>query len=479
MKATKATHQGATYIRLDFTYDESIVERIRQITGARWSSVLKVWLLPYQKEAFARLKELFPDIEYPNKERSNSNPSPVPTNPTLPSSLPAKNNQKQGEVSIEVCGRNIFVKMKKIPADVDFIRSLKYSRWDKNAFLWVVSNYPGNLERIKEHFKSRIAGITFQKDNSQINQKKDQLKAKKDEVGENIPYNLTEIKKNISIPVANNIDWLRNWMVQKRYSPNSIKSYIHQLEIFFGFYGKKKPEEINNEDIINFNNNFVIKYKLSATFQNQTINALKHFYRNLYQSAFNIEELERPLRSKPLPKVISKPDMEKIFKCIANQKHKMAMMMIYACGLRRGELVKLELQHIDSKRQMISIINAKGKKDRMIPISDSLMPRIKEYYFAYRPQKFLIEGHTPGISISVTSLQKVFENALERSKIKKPYTLHCLRHSIATHLLENGTDLRFIQELLGHKSSRTTEIYTHVSNQSLKKIKNPFDDLKI
>ena len=128
---------------------------------------------------------------------------------------------------------------------------------------------------------------------------------------------------------------------------------------------------------------------------------------------------------------------------------------------------------------MISVIDSKGNKDRLIPISPRLFEKMKTYYLAHKPQTYFIEGQFTGKSYSAGSLQKVFEKALLKSKIKKPFTIHCLRHSFATHLLENGTDLRYIQELLGHKSSKTTEIYTHVSNQSLKNIKNPFDDMEI
>jgi integrase/recombinase XerD len=128
---------------------------------------------------------------------------------------------------------------------------------------------------------------------------------------------------------------------------------------------------------------------------------------------------------------------------------------------------------------MISIINAKGKKDRSLPISKRWLEKVKPYYRTYRPGVYLIEGQYSRKCISAGSLQKVFERALKDSKIRKPYTIHCLRHSFATHLLENGTDLRYIQELLGHKSSKTTEIYTHVSNKSLQNIKNPFDDMEL
>ncbi|MFT3737995.1 MAG: tyrosine-type recombinase/integrase [Breznakibacter sp.] len=267
------------------------------------------------------------------------------------------------------------------------------------------------------------------------------------------------------------------WMEQKRFAENTIKTYIHQLEIFFGYYSDKTPAEIKVSDIVAFNHDFIVGNRLSSTFQNQTLSALKKFYVIQFQRDLDTEGIERPGRSRSLPKVMDKKDLQKFFESIKNPKHRMAFETIYAHGLRRSELLNLKLQHIDRMRGLISVINSKGKKDRVIPISKRWLENAKSYYQSYRPQVFFIEGQYPGKSLTASSLQKVFDQVLTQSKIGKPFTIHCLRHSYATHLLENGTDLRYIQELLGHKSSKTTEIYTHVSNESLQNIKNPFDDL--
>ena len=151
--------------------------------------------------------------------------------------------------------------------------------------------------------------------------------------------------------------------------------------------------------------------------------------------------------------------------------------LIYACGLRRSELLNLKPSDVDSKRHLLLIRLAKGKKDRVAPISDKMIEMLRRYYKVYRPKVWLFEGQKTGGQYSETSLQKVLHHALITVDTKKPVTLHWLRHSYATHLLESGTDIRYIQELLGHKSSKTTEIYTHVTEKSLQKIKSPFDDL--
>ena len=153
--------------------------------------------------------------------------------------------------------------------------------------------------------------------------------------------------------------------------------------------------------------------------------------------------------------------------------------LIYSCGLRRSELLNLKITDIDSKRNLIIIRGAKGNKDRIAPLSEKIILLLREYYKLYKPVDWLFEGQNKGEEYSEKSLANVLKQALGRTKIKKPVSLHWLRHSYATHLLENGTDLRYIQEILGHKSSKTTEIYTHVSTKSLQKIKSPFDDLDL
>jgi integrase/recombinase XerD len=151
--------------------------------------------------------------------------------------------------------------------------------------------------------------------------------------------------------------------------------------------------------------------------------------------------------------------------------------MIYSCGLRRSELLHLRFSDIDSKRNIVLLKNAKGKKDRIAPLSPKILDMLREYYIGYKPQTWLFEGQIKGEQYSEKSLQSVLKQALQKTGISKPVTLHWLRHSYATHLLESGTDLRYIQELLGHSSSKTTEIYTHVSMKSIQQIKSPFDDL--
>ncbi len=221
----------------------------------------------------------------------------------------------------------------------------------------------------------------------------------------------------------------------------------------------------------------IVKKGLSFSSQNQLVNGLKLYFGQVEKTAIQIDKLERPRKQHTLPNVLSKEEIKEILEAPTNLKHRAMLSLIYACGLRRSELLNLKISDVDSKRHMLIIRNSKGYKDRQVPISDKTIEMLREYYKAYKPKIWLFEGQTTGEKYSAESLQNVLKQALAKAGIKKPATLHWLRHSYATHLLEAGTDLRYIQELLGHKSSKTTEIYTHVSQKSLQKIKSPFDDL--
>jgi len=267
------------------------------------------------------------------------------------------------------------------------------------------------------------------------------------------------------------------WLLAKRYSNNTIKTYKEALKSFFTYHHAKKVEDLTEADLITYNNDYILKNKLSSSYQNQIVNAVKLFYSTIEHKQIRPELIHRPKREKSLPNVLSKEEVKMILEAHTNIKHRTMLSLLYSAGLRSGELLALRPQHIDSNRGVIVIKQAKGKKDRIAPLSEKLLSLLREYYKEYRPQKHLFEGQNPGQPYDSRSLQLVLKQSLAKTTIKKPVTLHWLRHSFATHLLEAGTDLRYIQELLGHSSSKTTEIYTHVSTQSIQKIVSPFDTL--
>ncbi len=286
---------------------------------------------------------------------------------------------------------------------------------------------------------------------------------------EDLPMLLPKLEEDIQ----GFVDWMRN----RRYSESTIKNYSSGLRLFFRFTGNKNPEEVTQEDLESFHKNYIISRKYSASFQSLVINAVKLYYSIRLRRKLEPAAIGRPKQPRQLPHVLSKEDVKAILHAHSNIKHRAMLSLIYACGLRRSELLNLRPEDIDGQRGMLRVNQGKGRKDRVVPIGGRMLDLIAEYLGYEKPKSYLFEGQILGEKYHERSLQQVLKQALVKAGIKKPVTLHWLRHSYATHLLEGGTDLRYIQELLGHKSSKTTELYTHVSQKSLEKIKSPFDDL--
>ncbi|MFN4235614.1 MAG: site-specific tyrosine recombinase/integron integrase [Bacteroidia bacterium] len=349
---------------------------------------------------------------------------------------------------------------------IALVKTFEDAQWSQSQKCWHIAN---NRKNLKELF-SVFRGKAYINANTIFLPKPLENTTKK-------PFERTEIKRELTAEHLKKIAQFKDWLNSRRYSANTIKTYTEALRTFLKFNNHKAIREIKNEDLIRFNNEYILRNKLSISFQNQIVNAIKLFFRKIENCEMEVDLIHRPKREKKLPNVLSKEEVKQILEAPTNIKHKAMLSLIYACGLRRNELLNLKITDIDSKRKLILIKQSKGKKDRIVPISDKIIELLRMYYKKFRPKLWLFEGQKECEQYSETSLQKVLQNAVEKAKINKPVTLHWLRHSYATHLLESGTDIRYIQELLGHKSSRTTEIYTHVSVKSLQKIQSPFDNL--
>ncbi len=354
---------------------------------------------------------------------------------------------------------------------INRVKTIPGARWSQSRKYWYIPKEQFNLAKVFEVLKP-VAYLDYT-----------ELKQNPESVN-NMQANLP--KKNTGSPIVafqfspeavSKVEEFHKWMSHKRYSQATIKTYLGALKSFLLFTATKPLSEITNQDMVDYVNEVIIRKQLSFAYQNQTVNAVKLFFREVMHAKIETEKIDRPRREYKLPNVLSKVEVKAILSAPGNVKHEAMLSLIYACGLRRSELLNLKPADIDSKRHLLIIKNAKGRKDRVSPIPEKLIEQLREYYKKFRPQTWLFEGQKKGEQYTATSLQQVLKDSLKKCGIKKPVTLHWLRHSYATHLLESGTDLRYIQELLGHKSSKTTEIYTHVTDKSLQKIKSPFDDL--
>jgi integrase/recombinase XerD len=264
---------------------------------------------------------------------------------------------------------------------------------------------------------------------------------------------------------------------QKRYSGQTIRTYTGYFRDFLTYFQGRKLDDITVEDINQYILGLIRDRDISLSQQNQRINAIKFYYEKVLGREREFYHIERPKKERKLPTVLSREEVKLLLDNTDNLKHKCILMTIYSGGLRRSELIELRVEDIDSGRKLIKIRGAKGKKDRYTILSSTLVDLLREYYREYRPKKWLFEGHDGG-QYSATSIEKIFHAAIRRAGIKKSVTPHSLRHSFATHLLEQGINLRYIQEILGHESPKTTQIYTHVATHELGNIKNPLDDFE-
>lgn len=349
---------------------------------------------------------------------------------------------------------------------INKVKSIKGAVWSQSRGFWYI---PSEVFKLSEVFD--ILSSAAYLDYSALRMGKPKVEQKT--LNQNPPFaNLASLSRTNEMEV----DEFRKWLIQKRYAENTIKIYIHCLTIFLRYYATKEIPEINIKDIENFNFGFIIKNKYAPKTQNQYISAIKTFYIKMKGINYEIANLERPIEGQKLPKVIPLETVKRLLGGIANIKHKTALTTIYSLGLRRSELLNLKLTDIIFERDAVEIRNAKGKKDRILPLPKKLKQLITTYYQQVKPDVWLIEGQKSGTCYSASSLENIFKNNMARVLKNSSFTLHSLRHSYATHLMDMGVDLRIIQELLGHKSSRTTEIYTHVSMRNLQNVKNPLDE---
>lgn len=264
-----------------------------------------------------------------------------------------------------------------------------------------------------------------------------------------------------------------NFLRGKRYSESTVRTYYNFVLKFLSFQ-TKPVAEITNRDVELFVEEVIAGRGYSISSHRQCISALKLFAELHPQAIFDAEKFETPKKSMYLPSVLSREEVIDLLRSTRNLKHRAVLALIYSSGLRIGELLKLQLKDIDIDRRQILIRQAKGRKDRYAILAESYLPLLYNYMATYKPSKLFVEGKD-GKAYSSSSVRSFLKYSCNRAGIYKPVSPHTLRHSFATHMLENGIDIRYIQELLGHSRPETTMIYTHVTEKSLKKIKSPLD----
>jgi integrase/recombinase XerD len=499
-------HRDRWRLVFAIVWDESLVSIIKTINGNRYSKTLGYWYADDNEETLKQILQAFRDIadidisslthkpeieesEIPEEDVFLDHSSPaadsasyqpenkdneaemIPTHATHETikkivdrsrydPVEFRINEKDGRLAIRFTGHYE-------QEWIDEIRDYRKFYFDKsrNEFLLPWSVMTG--DSLSDYFSSRGVEVKIIKTEAS-----GVLKSARRELGDDIR------EKQLGDKAYAGLELMRKHLDGVRYSVRTNEAYISLLGFFFRYFNEKDPLDITGKEVSDFVHDFIITNGYSSSYQNQMISAIKTFYKIAGRSRFDPQIFERPRRSRALPRVFSKAEVSRILNSTRNNKHKLLLWMIYSCGLRRSEVTNIRLTDLDRERNILHIREGKGRVDRIVPVSSKVWDKLDEYFSGYRPGEYLFEGQAGG-RYSSESVYRVFKTALQKAGIKKDVGVHSLRHSYATHLHESGLDIRYIQELLGHKSTRTTEIYTHVSRRNLVAVRSPIEDLDV
>ncbi len=529
-------HRGGNQLfirtKIDFTFKNDL----KKLDSIKWSSTFKSWYLPYSEQNIAIVKQ-FIDLNQLTASWNTLSIGLDENENKLSNLQPSQIIEKN--IRIVLKNKSIYIAMPKNQTDIDFLHTFNYCRWHNKERNWVIPNYRDNLTKLKSFFDSRIASFVEEKETeikNNANQNSNTFKIIKTPKGRLkllFKYNQTLVEKIKKMPYSTWDAENRWWSIpfheklidelktllhelnipyiyeeesfikdgkaklspievinykkcpedytdklkELRYSPQTLKTYSSLFEEFINYHATKDYKQADTKDITAFLRYLVTERKVSTSYQNQSINAIKFYYEKVMGGPRRVYMIDRPREEKKLPIVLSTEEMAILLKNVKNLKHKAILMTLYAGGLRIGELVRLKINDIDSKRMQIRVEQSKGKKDRYTLLSQKNLAILRAYFKEFKPQDYLFEGQTGG-AYSARSIQEIVKDATLNAGIRKKVTAHTLRHSFATHLLEQGTDLRYIQSLLGHENSKTTEIYTHITTKGFDQIKSPLDMLE-
>lgn len=434
-------------------YSKELSNLLKQQKGCFYNKEVKVWLMYFSRKNLETLQNLFNYWDTQSLEQLKQ----------LADNVKPRALLENGSDTMEM----VHIKIFPIKAEViDFIKKIPRRRYNKIDKSWEIPNDTDIKARLVEFLKE--VGYEI-RDNTTVK-----------------PTKITKITytqrqrwliKNEPVAFAPLLYKYTDHLIQRRYSWHTIRNYTHCLSVFLKAHynenNKYEPKII--EDFCQK----LAKQNVGENTLHMYINALKYFCEHILgMPPFEIQWV-RPKRAHALPAVLSIGEVKRLFQQLDNIKHRCILYLAYGCGLRVSEIINLKIPDIDSERMQIHIKAAKGKKDRMVTLPESALYLLREYYRQYKPKTYLFESTIAGHPYSTNSIQTIFRRAKAKARINKKASMHTLRHSFATHLLESGTDIRLIQALLGHSNVRTTMIYTHVTNKTLAKVRSPLDNLGI
>lgn len=440
-------------ILLKMPKNETDISFVKGITYSKWDGSQFVWQIPHYPGNLEKILAYFGDrIKLLEKKEEIETPSVQ--KPVI---------EKNEVLAIKSQNKRIKLIFAFHPELIKQIKTIPYAKWDGKNKWWTVPYSQQYEEELKNKIAALDLKLTYQHETENI------IKPKVN------PLSISGYKK---CPVE-----YVNKLKERRYSPSTMRAYIPLFEEFINHFHTQEIDLLGEREIMQFSRYLVTERQVSSSLQNQAINAIKFYFEKVKGGDRKFYHVDRPIREKTLPTVCSEEEIKAILNATTNIKHKAILMTIYSAGLRVSELIDLTIKDIDSQRMQIFIKQGKAKKDRYTLLSKKTLVILREYIKRERPVYYLFEGqgsrHGKPVKYSSTSIEAIVRAAVSKTKIKKKVTPHTLRHSFATHLLENGTDLRYIQSLLGHESPKTTQVYTHVTTKGFDQIQSPLDKLDI
>lgn len=463
-------------LKFFFISEESILKRIKNNSWIKYSLDLSAYYVPDDSKMIGLLSELFEDIAIININHLNWKPKIKPDISGANIGFermeePPLSKKEKKEVIIlfpyEKEGIKLVGFKKYLPKELFYqVQSTNIIYLNKEMGLW-------QFETVRWKFKKALdllLGFFVVKLNPELTVSDLEIKRllleqsyKKDTRFKSCPIEFLE------------------YMQLHSYSQSTFNTYSYMVLRYINSFKANRLWQVNNfgvHEIDNYHKVWMQKSAPSASLINQSINGIKLYYKVVGKKDIQLSEIHRPLKYKSLPTIYSREEIQRILNNIKNPKHKTMIFLIYSAGLRVSEVLNIRVEDILFDRKMVFIRKSKGRKDRYSTLADRAYRMLSDYIHKVNPRKYLFEGQY-GERYSSTSIRKVLIAAKKKAGVKTPGSVHTLRHSFATHLLENGTDLRYIQELLGHRSSKTTEIYTHVSTLNISKITSPGDLINI
>ncbi|HTO14965.1 MAG TPA: tyrosine-type recombinase/integrase, partial [Edaphocola sp.] len=439
-KTTVLFEAGYIMCKVNYRLTESEMQSIRNYPAIFYSKKNKSWCARANvpnAQSFQRLFSIWTDLEFEN----------------ILQKIPKESKYATLEIDERFVGKFSF-KFSPLHAEtLEFIKKIPLRKYHKVDKKWLLPYSKEVLEKLLaflDHHQYHIKNnIDNKKPFRKLNHREKQafLVEQSPEAARAIIFHYT------------------NHLIAKRYSYNTIQVYAQAFNRFLKYHPAQKHSK-NDKIYIEHYFYELAKTNMAESTLNTHINAVKYYYEQILDYEPMFVHFLRPKKALTLPSVLNKDEVIKIFKSITNKKHLAMLLLAYSAGLRLGEIVRLQIKDIDSKRMLIHIRGAKGKKDRMVTLSEIMLAHLREYVVLYRPKIHLFEGQIDGDHYSERSLQQVFRSAKTLAHIKKQASMHTLRHSYATHLLEAGTDIHLIQMLLGHQNIKTTLKYLHVSNRT-------------